>query len=464
MEVRDSAGNFLAYYVRMSPHASYIANGAVELMHTTADIVESAPYFGINIDEVCERTFCTPDEIANTKNFEDILEYIFNEKLKTATNFQKKMIANKTKTSIPFQIFSFRSSFTDMLVRSILHANEIEIVAKDIVTISLTENEISPLAVKKVKNINDDLINDLMNRKQKFSKWRDLFKNSIQRYHELNQVMSDIEFEIIHNEFESDLNRQITEIRKTRKTRVDIDGNAFYDNELIEIDGENIGMTPEEYDEYIIENPKKHIKQKRATLIKAKKVLKRSMKIYEKHRGSNELKSFIKGDTITINGVLFDYYVKKKSNNLISHSGKPNSFTIPYDMTMYSKEGGKLASGCLYFENTPIIDQLLALSFYVQNKEQELELIDKTNWFSRTEEFLNNEILYPSGDETDNDDGISDSCIFKPTRYEISSRKLHDYLFNHPLMNTWMATALNIDNEMLGVFDRNLLIQNYNFT
>jgi hypothetical protein len=132
--------------------------------------------------------------------------------------------------------------------------------------------------------------------------------------------------------------------------------------------------------------PKTDIKRARKAMVKG-------TNLFAKLFGKEKIKMFLGGGTVTIEGVNFDYRVRKGSVDITMHTLRPNVGHIPYSLEICSKDGIVLANGCVYFENTPVIDQLIALSLYVRDHEKEVELIKTTNWFNHSEEFFANRML-----------------------------------------------------------------------
>jgi hypothetical protein len=53
---------------------------------------------------------------------------------------------------------------------------------------------------------------------------------------------------------------------------------------------------------------------------------------------------------------------------------------VPYQLTLLTKEGVFLSRLCVLFDQTPVLDQLLALTFFVQSGCED-EILSKANWF-----------------------------------------------------------------------------------
>lgn len=122
-----------------------------------------------------------------------------------------------------------------------------------------------------------------------------------------------------------------------------------------------------------------------------RRVVKRSMALLGSVIGLDRVREFLSGRKIIINGVLFDYRVSKKSN-ILRHSADPDDNHVPYELEILDKTGTLLCQGCAVFDNTPVLDQIAALALYMQGGE-EIEFLEKCNFFDRREPFASNEYM-----------------------------------------------------------------------
>ena len=102
----------------------------------------------------------------------------------------------------------------------------------------------------------------------------------------------------------------------------------------------------------------------------------------------NSLMLFIKGEGFIIEGVLFNYRISKI--NTVVEETDHFGHSIPYRLEILNKSNQLLCRGCVVFDNTPILDQIIALTLHVKDRESEIELMKKTNKFDRTEEYFVN--------------------------------------------------------------------------
>jgi hypothetical protein len=111
-----------------------------------------------------------------------------------------------------------------------------------------------------------------------------------------------------------------------------------------------------------------------------RRALRRSIDLYARFRGDDEVRRFLRGEAIVFEGERHNYRVRK-TVNLLRQTMRPESAHIPYSLHMIDKAtDAVLASGCVVFPALPVFDQLLALSFHVRDPEDERKLLAVTNW------------------------------------------------------------------------------------
>lgn len=135
-------------------------------------------------------------------------------------------------------------------------------------------------------------------------------------------------------------------------------------------------------------------RRRRDTLYAGRRALRRSIDLYARIRGAAEIGAFLRGEQITISGSVFDYRVQK-NQSILKHTIDPRGGHVPYGLEIALKDtpgainikkSPSLAQGCVFFENTPVIDQILALTFNVQAPDDERELVRRANWAYRSTE------------------------------------------------------------------------------
>jgi hypothetical protein len=135
-------------------------------------------------------------------------------------------------------------------------------------------------------------------------------------------------------------------------------------------------------------------KEKRQ-LREARRVVLRGVAAFERcfgAKGRHDILTFLRGEPLFIRGRLFDYRALK-SYAAWDHSIDPDCAHIPYHLAIYSKDGKRLANGCVYFNGAPLVDQLLGLCLHVRDAEDERVLLRQMNLAQHTEAFLTDPIM-----------------------------------------------------------------------
>lgn len=116
-----------------------------------------------------------------------------------------------------------------------------------------------------------------------------------------------------------------------------------------------------------------------------RRAVRRSIDLYLRLRPEEELKRFIAGREVIIQGARFRYSLRK-TYSIMEQTMNPMGAHVPYRLNMLdpnSAEPRPLASGCVYLERTPVLDQVLAFIMHVTDPDAERDLIRKTNWSPR---------------------------------------------------------------------------------
>lgn len=142
--------------------------------------------------------------------------------------------------------------------------------------------------------------------------------------------------------------------------------------------------------------------QERSLVQRAKSAIKKATKLFEQIGLGQELTLFVSGQEVVLSrpGAPLKLVVKPLSVQgwLLDRTQVGRSHT-PYELRVLTASDVHVAKLCVYFKDTPVLDQLLALSLFVQSG-QELELLEKANWFAyeSTPESVRREVAqaYPS--------------------------------------------------------------------
>lgn len=121
--------------------------------------------------------------------------------------------------------------------------------------------------------------------------------------------------------------------------------------------------------------------RKKATTAKA--AIKKALKLLTRFGAEENTRLLVSGEEVRIShpDSPFQFRLKahKHSGWLIDRTVCPGGH-VPYELTLETKSNQALANLCVIFQDTPVLDQLLALTMFVQTGD-ELELLEKANWF-----------------------------------------------------------------------------------
>lgn len=124
-----------------------------------------------------------------------------------------------------------------------------------------------------------------------------------------------------------------------------------------------------------------------------KKALKRGVKLFQRMFGEEDIRGFLKGHEFIVQGRELNYRISPHPNvDLIAHSATGKSYHIPYRLEILNPDNVVLAEGCVIFQDTPVIDQIIGLMMYVKTN-QERTLLETTNFFNIREEFHSDPVI-----------------------------------------------------------------------
>lgn len=112
--------------------------------------------------------------------------------------------------------------------------------------------------------------------------------------------------------------------------------------------------------------------------------IKKVCKLFAQFRQEDNLRLFVSGQEVELShpDSKFKFILRPLGEPgwLEERSAKGRAHT-PYDLSLLTKDDIFISKLCVYFKDTPVLDQLLALSLFVQSGE-ELKVLEKANFFS----------------------------------------------------------------------------------
>lgn len=117
---------------------------------------------------------------------------------------------------------------------------------------------------------------------------------------------------------------------------------------------------------------------------RAKSAIKKATKLFESLGQRNNLSLFVSGHEVVLSHPesMFKFVLKPLNTSgwLVERTMQGRSHT-PYELLLLTKEDVHLARLCVYFEATPVLDQLLSLSLFVHSGD-EMRILETANWFA----------------------------------------------------------------------------------
>lgn len=124
-----------------------------------------------------------------------------------------------------------------------------------------------------------------------------------------------------------------------------------------------------------------------------KKAFLKSVSFLERVLGKNNVELFLKGNSIEIKGKEFNWVISRdQQTNLLSHTAWPVTIHIPYKLEVYDKDGIYLGKGCVYFEQTPVLDQIAALALFIKSENEE-DVLKEMNFFDVSDSYFSNKVI-----------------------------------------------------------------------
>ncbi|MCK9529505.1 MAG: hypothetical protein M0R77_02915 [Gammaproteobacteria bacterium] len=124
----------------------------------------------------------------------------------------------------------------------------------------------------------------------------------------------------------------------------------------------------------------------------ARKAISRAVELFGKFFDKKDIEGFIKGYEYIVEGDKFNYRLTKTDRtNLLLNTINPYNVHIPYDLEITDKNNIVLAKACYLFEDTPIIDQIIAFTMMIKSGNEN-DFIQKANLFSTTGSYKGSEL------------------------------------------------------------------------
>ena len=117
----------------------------------------------------------------------------------------------------------------------------------------------------------------------------------------------------------------------------------------------------------------------------AKGSIKRALKLMDNVGFGNEVKVFLGGSSVEVShpDSMFKFLLSRsRYAGLIDKTINTGGHMIPYKLELYTKTDVHVADLCVYMQDTPVLDQILALSLFIKSGEEDY-ILEKANWSIR---------------------------------------------------------------------------------
>ncbi|MCY9861329.1 hypothetical protein OTK49_02210 [Vibrio coralliirubri] len=208
--------------------------------------------------------------------------------------------------------------------------------------------------------------------------------------------------------------------------------------------------------------PSKGNERKRLKTVK--KAISRGRKLFHMLvNGKQTVEAFIAGEELDVAGSIFNYTIRKTYGLL---DQRANFKSIPYSLTVFDKDSGlELAKLCVYFDNTPILDQVYGFLLYINaGVEYEKRILKTANVFNPTaagkksdklKKYTNIADLMPATIDDDNL-GFGTVCFEDATVEENDLKAILSVFIFHKLVH---ASGLHYEPDCLNGSIRELVVK-----
>jgi hypothetical protein len=115
-------------------------------------------------------------------------------------------------------------------------------------------------------------------------------------------------------------------------------------------------------------------------------ILERSAELMDAIVGVGSSKAFMDGAELVFKGQKYSFSISRRDQEHVLRSVRTDTHVIPYQLKLLTNDGRYLARGCIYFEKTPLLDQVTAICVHVKAGE-ERAIVQTANWSDRQELF-----------------------------------------------------------------------------
>lgn len=114
----------------------------------------------------------------------------------------------------------------------------------------------------------------------------------------------------------------------------------------------------------------------------ARSAIKKALKLFYRTGQEHQVRMLVQGKEITLShpDSPFKFVLQPLAAGWLEQKTVAPGGHVPYQLTLLTKEDVFLSRLCVLFDATPVLDQLLALTFFVHSGNEEA-ILKKANWF-----------------------------------------------------------------------------------
>lgn len=118
----------------------------------------------------------------------------------------------------------------------------------------------------------------------------------------------------------------------------------------------------------------------------SKASIKKAFKLFSRLGKEQSVRMLVAGHEVTLShpDSPFKFVLKAHSGNWLHRRTDQPGHSSPFSIHLLTKDDVHLAQLCVFFDNTPVLDQLLALTMFVETGQETL-ILEKANWFGLSE-------------------------------------------------------------------------------
>lgn len=114
----------------------------------------------------------------------------------------------------------------------------------------------------------------------------------------------------------------------------------------------------------------------------SRSAIKKAFKLFDRLGKSQDVRMLVHGHEVTLSHSAspFKFVLKAHCGDWLHRRTDNPGHGAPFSVHLLTKEDVHIAQLCVYLDNTPVLDQLLAMTLFVESGQEKI-LLEKANWF-----------------------------------------------------------------------------------